>query len=374
MKVSEIDLSDVYPRYAQELAAFHDLARAVSREIYWEHLREPLAAKPLPELRPSLPLFGNRMVDFLIDVGDLVIHPAGHLQPEWQPGAQPGVQELISAYAAAEPRRASLAYFLTACRAVAGGVLAGSDGLRLMRARDPHGIMGCWEDVMLNAPILEPCRILAARALASRMTASLVVFEGGAGVGVVLRTLLQEWKRDPQKAAAAQHLTAYHYTELDPALLALGKTRLAQVAPPALACALQYRPLDLDAFARTPSIAGLAPGSVDCIVLEHVLYDVADLHATLLALRSLLRPGGALIFTGAFRGRPATFFPCEMLQVTLASYRRARLDPPYRSNIGYLSLAEWELSLSRAGFAPQVLPAPDQQEHMPHGGIIAVPC
>ena len=132
-----------------------------------------------------------------------------------------------------------------------------------------------------------------------------------------------------------------------------------------------YRRLDLDALARDPAASGLEPGSVDAIVLEHVLYDVEDLHATLSAFHRLLRPGGALIFTGAFRGRAAAFFPCEMLQLTLASYGRARLDPPYRANVGYLTLDEWTLSLSRAGFDVAGQPAAEDQERMPHGGILA---
>jgi SAM-dependent methyltransferase len=166
---------------------------------------------------------------------------------------------------------------------------------------------------------------------------------------------------------------ATHYTDLDPALLSVGKAGVARAAPEALRKALVYRRLDLDALASDPAASGLAPGSVDCIVLEHVLYDVADLHGTLARLRELLAPGGALLFTGAFRGRPATFFPCEMLQLTLASYRRAKLDPPYRSCAGYLSASEWALSLSRAGFDMAALPAIEDQERLPHGGVVACP-
>src|SRR4029077_11836882 len=92
-----------------------------------------------------------------------------------------------------------------------------------------------------------------------------------------------------------------------------------------------------------------------------------------LALRTLLRPSGVLIFTGAFRVRPAAFFPCEMLQLTLASYQRGRLDPPYRTTVGYLSFAEWERSLARAGFALSAEPRPSEHEQTPHGGVIAWP-
>jgi SAM-dependent methyltransferase len=220
---------------------------------------------------------------------------------------------------------------------------------------------------MLDAPILAPCRALAARALAAELDAPRVVFEGGAGVGVVLRTLLS----DAALAPSLVNVRSYHFTELDPAILAMGRAALARRAPEPFARALRYRRLDLDVVARDPGAAGLARGEADVVVLEHVLYDVEDLGATLDALRWILRPGGALIFTGAFRGRPASFFPCEMLQLTLASYRRARLDPPYRTEVGYLPLDAWARSLARAGFTFEVWPPPSQHERMPHGGVVA---
>ena len=370
MRLAEIDLTDVYPRYQRELDAFHVAARAVAREIFWEHLREPLAQKSAADARATAQLFESRLLDYLISVGDIAADADGHLRPGWQREADGSAANHIANYAAADPRRRSLAYFLDACRDIAGGVLRGGDGMRLARARDLRGLLSRWEEVMLDAPILEPCRLFAARALASRMAQPIVVLEGGAGVGVVLRTLLS----DARHLKMCDRIATYYFTELDPGLLALGKARLSRSAPESLTRALVYKQLDLDALARNLGCCGIAPGSVDCIVLEHVLYDVADLHATLVALRSLLKPSGALIFTGAFRGSPSSFFPCEMLQLTLASYRRAKLDPPYRSHIGYLSLFEWELSLSRAGYALYAQPAAEAHERMPHGGIIALPC
>jgi SAM-dependent methyltransferase len=369
MKPCDIDLSDIQPRYAGELEAFRGAARAVARDVFCEHLEAPLRSQPLTAVRATARDFGNRLLDYLLDVGDVVADADGRAHPAPALARRPPSRDVVAAYAAGDPRRSSLAYFLTACREIAGGVLAGSDGFRLVRARDPRGVMARWEHVMLEAPILEPCRAFAARALASRLSAPRVILEGGAGVGVVLRTLL----RDERLAARVDRIAAYHHTDIDPALLAVGRAGIAREAPESLQRAMVYRRLDLDALARDPAASGLGPASVDCVVLEHVLYDVEDLHGTLVSLRRMLRPDGALIFTGALRGRPATFFPCEMLQLTLASYRRARLDPPYRAQVGYLSLAEWERSLSRAGFDLAALPALEDQERMPHGGIIACP-
>jgi SAM-dependent methyltransferase len=369
MRVADIDLSDVYPRYTLEIAAFRTAARATARDIFWTHLREPLATQPLSDIRASLPPFGNRLLDFLLDIGDLTRDGDGRVLIAPELADRPSSQDVIDAYAAGSARRSSLAYFLTACREIAGGVLKGEDGLRLTRMRDTKGVRERWEHSMLEAPILEPCRVFAARALASRLSEPRVVLEGGAGVGVVLRTLLQ----DETLAARTDRIATYHFTDIDPGLVHVGKSALARMASPSLQRALVYRRLDLDALARDPSTSGLAPGSVDCIVLEHVLYDVEDLHASLVAYRRLLKPDGTLIFTGAFRGRPATFFPCEMLQLTLASYRRARLDPPWRRQVGYLSAEEWSLSLTRAGFDLAAQPALGDQESMPHGGIVATP-
>jgi SAM-dependent methyltransferase len=369
MNVADIDLRDVYPRYAGELSAFREAARAVARDVFQAHLSAPLASGPLGEVRGALGLFGNRLLDHLLDAGDLVLEADGRAHPAPALAERARSEEVVAAYAGGDPRRSSLAYFLTACREIAGGVLRGEDGFRLVRARDPRGVMERWEHVMLHAPILEPCRTFAARAVGACMTRPVVVLEGGAGVGVVLRTLLG----DARLADRVDRIAAYHFTDIDPALLSVGKAGITRAAPEALARSMVYRRLDLDALARDPASSGLAPDSVDCVVLEHVLYDVEDLHATLASLRRLLKPGGALIFTGAFRGRPADFFPCEMLQLTLASYRRARLDPPHRANAGYLSLREWELSLSRAGFDLAVQPAPADHDRMPHGGVVARP-
>ena len=367
MRRAGIDLSDVLPRYAEELDAFRAAARSAARDVFCEHLFARLSETPLAALRASVPEFGKRLLDHLVDVGDVLVGDDGRARPSDELSCpRPAAEDVIARYAAGSDRRASTAYFLEGCRAVAGGVLAGEDGLKLLRARDPGGVMARWESVMLGAPVLEPCRAFAARALASRLTRPLTVLEGGAGVGVVLRTLLA----DPALAPRAASIEAYHYTDLDPALLAVGKARIGQAAP-ALQRAMVYRRLDLDALARDPSASGLAPASVDAIVLEHVLYDVEDLHGTLVALRRLLRADGALIFTCGFRGRPGAFFPCEMLQLTLASYRRAKLDPPYRTTLGYLTAAEWERSLSRAGFDLALEPALEDLERMPHGGIVA---
>lgn len=368
MKRAEVELSDVYARYQQEIAALRAAARVVAHDIFWEHLRAPLASASLSEVRAKAQDFGKGLLNFLLDHGDIWekddrVFFGEAIEQREDP------KQAIERYRDNQPHRASTAYFLNVCHQVAGGVLQGQDGFRLARALDPGGLMRQWERLMLEAPILEPCRYFAARALASRMNAPSVVFEGGAGVGVVLRTLLQ----DERSQRCVENISRYHFTELDPAILSVGKAAMLREAPESLQRALVYKRLDLDAFARDPEAAGFTKASVDCVVLEHVLYDLSDLQASLLAFHWLLKPGGALIFTGAFRGRPKSFFPCEMLQLTLASYRRAKLDPPYRTNLGYLSLEEWERSLSRAGFAISVLPAPEDQEAMPHGGVIAYP-
>ncbi len=368
MDTAEVVMDDVLPRYTREIDAFRVAARAVARDIYRAHLSAPLASEPVTEVRARVQDFGSRLIDYLVDLGDLVEY-RGRLLPSPALDRAESSRDALAAYAEGEERRSSLAWFLGACRDIADGVLKGEDGFRLLRARDPRGLVERWEHLMREAPILEPCRLFAARALASRLSVPRVIFEGGAGVGVVLQTLLG----DARLAARVDQIAKYHFTELDPALLAVGRAGLTRAAPPSLVGALSFRRLDLDAFARDPAASGFAAESVDCAVFEHVLYDVEDLHATLVALRRVLKPDGTLIFTGAFRGRAATFFPCEMLQLTLASYRRARLDPPYRTSVGYLSLADWERSLTRAGFSFEAWPPPATHARTPHGGIIARP-
>lgn len=339
------DLSDLLPTYTRELDDWRRVASAVARDIAAHH-----------DVEASPTLFAARLRAHVADVD-----PTTPTAP---------AREALAEYAAGGAQRSSLAWFLEALHAAAGEVLRGRDLLRVLHGRAPQEVRARWEHAMMHAPILAPCRSFAARALAARLDAPRVVLEGGAGVGVVLRTLLA----DPARASRLSSLAAYHFTELDPALLSLGREALTREGPAALADAMRYRRLDLDALPRDPSgIAGVAPASLDGVVLEHVLYDVADLHGTLTALRALLKPDGVLVFTGAFRGRPGRFFPCEMLQLALASYGRARLDPPWRRQAGYLSLDEWRASLARAGFACAQCPAEERLDAQPHGGVIAWP-
>jgi hypothetical protein len=137
---------------------------------------------------------------------------------------------------------------------------------------------------------------------------------------------------------------------------------------------MHFQRLYLDVLPNNPAgSTKLAPGTVDCVLLEQVLDDVADFHATLMALRTLLKPNGALIFTGASRGRPGRFFSFDMMQLALASYTRARLDLPWRRQAGYLSLDEWRISLACVGFAFEVAPQAGDLDACPRGGIFAWP-
>ena len=157
--------------------------------------------------------------------------------------------------------------------------------------------------------------MFAARALASRLTAPLVVLEGGAGVGVVLRTLLE----DPALAARVDRIAAYHYTDLDPALLAVGKAGLAHVAPDRWrerSCTGRSTSTRSRAIPRRRA-SSRGPSTPSCSSTCSTTSRICTGRSS--RFRRLLRPGGALIFTGAFRGPAATFFPCEMLQLTLAS-------------------------------------------------------
>jgi pyochelin synthetase len=358
-----VSLADLSADYAAELAAWRVAVRAVARHLYREHLRDDVTRAPAA----ASGLFAERLLDYLHDHGDLVVRD-GRAVATFDDGPI-DAREAVAAYLAGSERRAGIGWFLAGLVEVAGDVLRGRDLLRLLYVRSPREVSARWEHAMLHAPILAPCRAFAARSVAAALTKPTVVLEGGAGVGVVLRTLLA----DPALAPRAAHLAAWHFTELDPSILARGRDAIACEAPPSVVAAMQYRRLDLDALPADPSAAGLAPGSVDLVVLEHVLYDVADLHGTLTALRGLLAPGGALVFTGALRGRPRDFFPCEALQLTLRSYQRARLDPPYRVQAGYLSRDEWSRSLTRAGCAMAVAAPGADDAAAPHGGIIAWP-
>jgi SAM-dependent methyltransferase len=370
--MDRLDLTDVYDgAYTSYIAAFRRKTASVASAVLVEHLLDGDGVvrgfADSPEAAPSVAAyyFRKKLIDYFCDRRDLTPESSGGLvatEAVRKCALDQGLQdrEILG----------EMFDFFGWYSRLAGPVLAGGDALAEMeRQFGAAASMRFWEYSMIELPAKRPCNVLAARVLLSKLEerSNITVFEGGAGIGTVLREAL----RDPRFAHASQNLARYDYTDISALLLAIGKEWLRGHAPTNLFRRIKFERLDLDRLpARTTALAGGA--TVDLIVFEHVLYDVRDLHATLTACRSMLRDGGVLVFTMSFRARPQIFFANELFQSMLHSYNRAKLDPPRRRNMGYLTLEEWELSLKAAGFSSwSVYPDPEDHTRWPFGGIVA---
>ncbi|GAB3579625.1 hypothetical protein GCM10027445_48480 [Amycolatopsis endophytica] len=104
---------------------------------------------------------------------------------------------------------------------------------------------------------------------------------------------------------------------------------------------VQARPLDLN---RPFSEQEFAPGSADVIVAGNVLHNAVHIGQTLLRIRDLLVPGGALVFTESAGDDPAVLTGMQFLLSPPAG------TPVPRGGAFFLSEAEWRTELAAAGF------------------------
>lgn len=370
-----LDVTDLYnDAYTAYIEAFRRQTELVASEILLEHLVDPSGAvrglDDRPESAPSVTAyqFRRKLLDYFSDKGDLTQDPSGRLVPS--EAVRQRVAEKESIALADRAILGEMVEFLQRYRGLAGPVLAGKDALATMDLQ--YGMQASlkfWEYSMISLPAKKPCNVMLARALMAKLAEGpgISVFEGGAGLGVVLRQALS----DPRFVPLSKNLVRYDYTDISALLMETGKQWLRTHAPADVFQRIHFQRLDLDTLPSAGSTFARA-ASVDLIVLEHVLYDVRDLHATLQAFHTMLKPGGQLAFTMSFRDRPGVFFPNEFFQSMLHTYSKAKLDPPRRQHVGYLTLQEWELSLRAAGFSEwEVYPAPEDHAKWPFGGIVA---
>ncbi len=170
-----------------------------------------------------------------------------------------------------------------------------------------------------------------------------IVVEVGAGLGSASLALLDAL------AARGTVVARYHLTEPVPFFRRRAERALAAAAP---ALAVTSTALDLNA----PWVAqDVAPGSAHLVWGVNVFHLAQDLDVTLREARAALTPRGWLVVGEGLRptpGRPvAAEFPFQLLESFLA----VRLDPERRPTPGFLTAAQWEAALARAGFADVVV-------------------
>jgi SAM-dependent methyltransferase len=370
----KLDLSDVYDAaYTREVELLREAVDHTVLGMLARHLLDadggerpaPPLRFPGPEAARTAATYRQKLLAYGRARGDLAPAVDGRLQATtWPLRRPPSLADL--------PEQRRVRELLAAVADIAPLVLEGKDGFAALESRlGLKAMFDLWEWLMVSFAPKRPCNILLGRVLITALreaAAPLTVLEGGAGVGAVLRHALAS----PALAPLLPRLGSYLFTDISAVLLERGKSWLRQHGPPELFARMVFSCLDLDGLPGRREAPLDHAGSVDLILLEHVLYDLRDLGAMLRHFHWLLRPGGHLAFTMSFRGAPDQFLACEFLQSTLHSYHRAVLDPPRRHNVGYPTLEEWGLSLEAAGFTTwQAIPGPVDHARWPFGGIVA---
>jgi len=369
-----LDMQDVYSaEYTGQVEAIRFEAALVLSRIAMRHIFASGAAQHDRTARPPRSVverqpffFRKRLIEYLDDRGEL-LRDGTQYRPT--SGLIERAEMSDQAYFGGESHSPTFAA-MRCIEAIAGGVLQGRDGLVLLEEKfGPAETWRIWDYLMVDAAPKRACNSLAARALDHRLSTGLptVVFEGGAGLGATIREALQieGFRR------RAQLISLFGFTDISRPLIKRAKNMLADTAPELLEV-MTFDRVDLDVLDEYEDLPYLQDGATDVIIFESVLHDVENLHRVLTACRRILKPGGWLAFTIGSRGRPGMFFPFEMLQSTLHSYYRAELDPPRRTNVGYLTINEWKTSLLDAGFTDfQIFPAISDHEKWPYGGIVA---
>ncbi|MFI0469627.1 class I SAM-dependent methyltransferase [Saccharopolyspora sp. 5N102] len=111
------------------------------------------------------------------------------------------------------------------------------------------------------------------------------VLEVGAGTGGATAHLLAEW---PDDLSGAHDYTV---TDTSTSLMVGARRALTEQAPSNVR--LAFRRFDFD----LADDQGLTPGSFDVVLAVNALHNAVDLPSALRRLRSLLRPGGAIVLS-----------------------------------------------------------------------------
>ena len=207
--------------------------------------------------------------------------------------------------------------------------------------------LGLWFEYFSNSnPHYALANTLSALALARAVQAAAAIVEVGGGGGSAAQASLTAL------ASAGKQPRRYHFTEVHPAFLRRG-TRVAQAAAPP-GCTVTAGRYDING---EPAAQGLEPAQADAVIAVNTLHLAGDLVRSLADLRSLLRPGGALVIGELLRPTPLAGVHIELPFTLLESYRNAPTDAAMRQRPGFLAAEGWRRALGAAGFScVEILP------------------
>jgi SAM-dependent methyltransferase len=243
---------------------------------------------------------------------------------------------------AARPAYEVLALCAAALPAVLRGELRGEDAIF------GPTTLSLWFEYFSNAnPHYSPSNTITALAAARAADpgGSVLEFGGGGGsAGEAALRVLTEADRAPVR---------YVFTEFQPAFLRRGARAVQRSLPAGCDFSSMRFDINLD-----PTEQGLSSGTFDLAFGVNTLHLARDLLTTLVRLRALLRPGGALIVGELLRPGPDAAVHLELPFTLLEAYRQALPIPGIRSRPGFMSARGWIRALEEAGFSEvTVLPA-----------------
>ena len=379
---NSIDLADVYDEaYEKEIEDYRHFVPILLNQLFIRHfiesgLLEKKSCEELlnPENHPNNTAyyFIKRLLAYYLDRGNLIQSENGFFKISTPIIDEDPLDEKLNACLQANPEKRIILQILINIRNIIGEVIfKGEDAMLLMANNNFREAMKVWEQLNAYAQVKVPCHHLILRVIKNKLKTSddLKIFEGGAGVGAVMR----EFSKDKDLTSKLSGFEQYYFTDISLSLIKISREWLRERLPMPAYEKITFKVVNLDKLnINTPDF--VKENSFDVVIFEHVLYDLIDLHKTLTTVYKMLKPDGILVFTMAYRLRPKDFFIFEFMQSTFGSYYTAKLEPEYRENIGYLTIDEWEKSLQRAGYNNyEVYPAREDIKKWPYGGIVAYP-
>ena len=207
--------------------------------------------------------------------------------------------------------------------------------------------MNLWFEYMSNSnPHYSPNNTITATAVATHLGAGATILEVGGGGGGAAEAVL---------GALAEHgaiPARYVFTDVHPAFVRRGSRLVQQVASPGCEVKIQRYDINLP-----PVEQGHAAASFDAIIAVNTLHLARSVVTCLADLRSLLRPGGVLVFGELIRPIHSTVH-LELPFTLLEAYRQVDVEEEMRPRPGFMTAEGWRTALRRAGFSDvRLLPA-----------------
>lgn len=255
------------------------------------------------------------------------------------PGGTPDASTIGAAAVQELPGSAPAYRVFDLCASSLGAVLRGERSGE--SALFSPATLGLWFEYFSNDnPHYAVNNLLAAAALSRVAPPGARLLEVGGGGGSAALAALACLVRDGRTPAS------YTFTELHPAFLRRGARALQAASPPG--CSVTTMRYDIDG---EPAAQGLKEREFDAILAVNTLHLGHDLVRVLARLRSLLRPGGALVLGELLRPGATAGVHIELPFTLLEAYRAAPFEAGIRRRPGFLAAEGWRRALAAAGYS-----------------------